>query len=103
MTLLLSDLQRMLIDGQWLDAIQQFFTGGGDPTLQVVMPTALYGGLLLALFTTSSSSVLPTVVSIILAGVIFTAFPATAVTVVLILVLFTIAVGGQVLTWRMGR
>ena len=98
-----TDTQQMLIDGKWTEAVTCMLTAGGDPTMQVVVPTGIYGAVLLSMFVYSSSSIMPTVVSIILAGVIFAAFPANAVTVVLMMVMAAIAAVGQLMTWRMGR
>lgn len=98
-----TDTQDMLINGDWVDAIICTLTASGDPTAQVVVPTAIYGTILLALFIFSSSAVMPVVVAIILGGVLLAAFPSGATTVVVIATLFTLAAGGQVLTWRMGR
>ena len=95
--------QELLQDGDWLEAVQWFLTDGGDPTLQIVMPTAIYGGVLLGMFVYSSSVVLPMTISIILGGVILTAFPANALTIVVLALLFTLAGAGQLLTWRSGR
>jgi hypothetical protein len=92
----------MLVNGDWMDAVVCFLTNGGDPTMQVLAPTAVYGSILLGMFIFSSSAVIPIVVSIILAGVIFAAFPANAVTVIVIMILFGLAAGGQALSWRMG-
>lgn len=97
------DKHQMLMDGQWMDAIVCFHTAGNDPTLSVVVPTAVYGVLLVSLFIYSSSVVMPVVVSVILAGVLFVAFPAGAVTLVVLAILFILAAGGQALVWRMGR
>lgn len=95
--------QDMLTGGEWMDAVICFLTASNDPTMQVLAPTAIYGGILLALFTFSSSAVIPIVVSIILAGVIFAAFPANAVTLIILMALFGLAAAGQALSWRMGR
>lgn len=98
-----SDMQDMLVNGEWMDAVVRFLTGGGSPALEVVAPTAIYGGILLALFVHSSSALIPIVVSMILGGVIFAAFPSSALTFIVLGILFTLAAAGQAMTWRMGR
>lgn len=95
--------QDLLQDGNWLEAINWFLTNGGDPTLELVMPTAIYGGALLGLFVYSSSVVIPMTIAIILGGVILTAFPSSALTLIVLGALFTLAAAGQLLTWRAGR
>jgi hypothetical protein len=95
--------QQLLQDGDWLEAIEWFLTQGGDPTLQLVMPTAIYGGALLGLFIYSSSVVLPMSIAIILGGVILSAFPSSALTVIVLGTLFALAAAGQLLTFRSGR
>jgi hypothetical protein len=96
-------LQDQFANGEFLNSILQFLTGCGDPTLQVLVPGALYGSVLLAMFIFGQSALMPMVVSIILAGVIFVTFPTSGVTVVLLGMMFLIAAAGQALTWRMGR
>jgi len=95
--------QDLLQDGKWLEAVEWFLTNGGDPTLELVMPTAIYGGALLGLFVYSSSVVLPMVIAIILGGVILASFPSSALTLVVLGVLFTLAAAGQLLTFRSGQ
>lgn len=93
----------LFADGEWFEAIQCWLTAGADPTLSVVVPSVLYGTILVAYFIVGSSPLIPVVISIILAGVIFVAFPAGAMQIVVITILSVLAIGGLVLTWRMGR
>ena len=93
----------MFADGDWMDAVVCWLTAGGDPALMVVVPMAIYGTVLGAMFIVGGSPLIPTVISIILAGVIFTAFPANAVTIVAVTIMLMLSVGGTMLTWRMGR
>ena len=97
------DMRGMLVDGQFMDSIICFLTGGGDPLLEVLVPTAVYGTILLSMFIFGSSVLMPVVVSIILGGVIVAVFPATATTIVILAVMGTLAAAGQALVWRMGR
>ena len=93
----------MFVDGQWTDAAYCWLSAGGDPTLSVVLPLFMYGIILLSYFIVGESPLIPSVVSLILAGVIFQSFPATATTIIGVAVLFTLAIGGLALTWRLGR
>lgn len=97
------NLQQKFIDGEFMYSIVQFLTGCGDPTLEILVPGAVYGSILLSMFIFSQSALMPIVISIILAGVIFAAFPTSATTIVLLTMMFIIAAAGQALTWRMGR
>lgn len=92
--------QELLEDGRFIDAIRWFLTNGGDPTLELVMPTAVYGGCLLAMFIFSKSLIMPLVIAIILGGVILATFPSNALTLVVLGLLFVLAAAGQLLTWR---
>ncbi|GAA1391875.1 hypothetical protein GCM10009661_84490 [Catellatospora chokoriensis] len=96
-------LRDLFASGDWMDAAYCFLTGGGDPVLTVMVPLVIYSTILLAYFIVGSSPLLPSVVSIILAGVIFSAFPATATTLVALSALVVLSIGGMALTWRLGR
>jgi len=85
-----------------MDSVICFLTNSGDPTMSVLAPTAIYGGILLSMFIFASSAVIPIIVSIILAGVIFVAFPANAVTVIVLAMITLLAAAGQALVWRTG-
>lgn len=85
-----------------MDAIFCWMTNSGDPTLSIVVPTLIYGSILTGMFITTSSPLMPVVVSIILAGIIFAAFPATGLTIALITIMLVLSAGGLVLTWRLG-
>ncbi len=63
----------------------------------------IYGTVLVGYLIVGSSPLIPVVVSIILAGVIFVSFPAGALQIVVITMLTVLSIGGLVLTWRMGR
>jgi len=97
------DASQIFLDGGFTDAAYCWLTAGGDPTLTVVLPLFMYGTVLLSYFVVGESPVIPSVVSIILAGVIFQSFPATGLTLVGVAVLFTLGIGGLALTWRLGR
>jgi len=71
--------------------------------LTLIIPSVIYGTVLVGYFIVGSSPLIPVVVSIILAGVIFVSFPAGALQIVVITMLTVLSIGGLVLTWRMGR
>jgi len=93
----------MFVSGDWFGAIQCWLTAGGDPTMSIVVPSMIYGTVLVGYFIVGSSPLIPVVVSIILAGVIFVSFPAGAMQIVIITMLTVLSIGGLVLTWRIGR
>ncbi|WP_435551948.1 hypothetical protein [Natrinema sp. CGMCC1.2065] len=93
----------LFLEGEWFESFQCWITAGGDPTLQMLMPSVIWGVILVAFFVVGSSPLIPVVLSIILAGVIFVAFPAGALQIVVMTMLTVLSVGGLVLTWRMGR
>ena len=97
------DVGQMFANGEWLDAVYCWLTMGGDPTLSVVMPSFVYGALLIATFITTQSPLMPVVYSLILGGVIFVVFPANALTLVVLTVMFTFAAVATAATWRLGR
>lgn len=96
-------IREIFFEGEWFHAAWCFFTSGGDPAMQVFASTAIFGTMLLGLYITSQSLLLPAVVSIILAGVIFAMFPASGVSLVLILLLLLFGVGGTLITWQLSR
>ena len=98
-----TDAAEMFKEGEWMDAVACWLTAGGDPALTVVVPSLIYGTVLMGYFIVGKSPIIPVIVSIILAGVIFAAFPASAMTILLIAILVTMSVAGMVLTWRLGR
>lgn len=98
-----TDVAEMFTNGEWLDAVICWLTAGGDPTLSVVMPTAVYGIILLSLYVVGQSLIIPVVLSLLLGGVIFAAFPANALTLIVMAVMFTLSVGATVATWRLGQ
>ena len=97
------DAAQMFVEGEWMDAVYCWLTSGGDPTLTVVVPTLIYGVVLMAFFIVGESPIMPIVMTLILGGIIFAAFPANALTILVVAVMFTISVAATVATWRLGR
>lgn len=95
-------LADLFSSGEWSDAVYCWLTNSGDPVLAVMVPTLIYGVILTSMFIVGQSVVMPVVISIILAGVIFATFPATGLTIAVITIMFTMTVAGTVLTWRIG-
>ena len=97
------DVQDLLTDFAWLEAIMEFLTAGGSETLSIVMPSFIYGVLMVGYFTIGRSPIMPVVLSIIFAGVVFAFVPTAVGTIVGIAVLGALATGGLILMWRMGQ
>lgn len=98
-----NEVGQMFAEGDWFDAVVCWLTMGGDPTLSVVMPSFIYGALLIAMFITTQSPLMPVIFSLILGGVIFVVFPANALTLIVLTVMFTFAMVATAATWRIGR
>jgi hypothetical protein len=94
---------QQFVNGEWQDAIVCFLTNSGDPTLSVVIPLFCFGAVMISYFIVGKSPVIPAVVSLVLGGVLFAAFPADALTIIGIAVLLVVTVGGLALTWRLGE
>lgn len=95
--------QEMFLAGDWFDAIQCWLTAGGEPTLTVVIPSVIYGAILVSYFIVGSSPLIPVVVSLILGGVVLVVLPGAALQIAVMTVISVLAIGGTVLTWRAGR
>lgn len=93
----------LFVEGEWFQSIQCWLTAGGDPTMSVIVPSVIWGTLLIAYFIVGSSPLIPVVISLIFAGIIFVAMPGAALQIAIITIITVLAVGGMVLTWRMGR
>lgn len=93
----------LFVEGEWFKAMQTFFTTGGDPTLQMLVPAVIYSTILVGYFIVGSSPLIPVVITIIFAGVIFVGFPASALQIIVLTLITTLAVAGLVMTWRFGR
>ena len=98
-----ADPAGMFSDGEWFDALYCWLTAGGDPALAVAMPVLIYGTVLTGYFIVGSSPIIPVVMSLILAGVIFVTFPASALTILIVTILVVMSAAGMALTWRLGR
>ena len=94
------DLQQGLLDGRWLDSMRCVYTGG-DPTMELVVPMFVYGAVMIALYRSSGTIAMPTVVGIIFAGVMLAALPATAMTLVTVALVLTVSVGAFLIARRL--
>lgn len=96
-------IQEMLLEFRWIDAVMEFLTGGGDQTLAVVMPSFLYGVAMTGYFIVGRSPIIPAVISIIFAGIIYSYVPSVMGQVIGIAILGMTATAGFALMLRTGR
>lgn len=94
-----TDLQQAFLDGEFIDSLMCVYMGD-DPAMQIMVPTAVYGVVLLAMFLSSDSIIIPAVVGIILGGVMLAIMPAPAMGVIAIAVALFLTVGVFVLARR---
>lgn len=94
-------IRDLWIDGEFVAAWECAMTGG-DPVTQLLFFTLIFGGLQLSLFVTTSSIVIPAVVSILVGGVIFALLPATMVNLALVAVLLLLGALGLLIVFRSG-
>lgn len=96
------------------DSLREFFveghpmTGwdcamtGGDPQLQLLFGAMLFGSVGLSLFITTGSLVIPSVLAILFAGVIFALLPPTVVNLLLVALLLSLSAAGFIFQSRIG-
>jgi hypothetical protein len=89
------------VDG-WFIKGWQCTMAGGDSGLMLVLGLIIYAAISLALFISTGSLAIPSVLGIIFAGIIFISLPATAVNLALITLVLAISVGGLLVTLRLG-
>jgi len=87
-----TDLQQAFLDGEFINSMMCVYLGDG-PTMQVMVPTAVYGVVLLSLFLSSDSIIIPAVVGLILGGVMLAVMPAPAMGVIAIAIALFLTVG----------
>lgn len=95
--------RELFVDGKWFEAIQTWLTAGNDPVLAIVVPSVIFGTMLVAYFIVGQSPLIPVVLSIIFSGVMFTSMPGSALQIIVITLITTLTVAGMVMTWRFGR
>lgn len=95
-------LRDMLLEFRWLDAVVEFLTGGGSETLAIVMPSMLYGSVMAGYFVVGRSPIIPVVLSIVFAALVFAYIPSAIGQIVGLAVLGMLATGGLILMWRIG-
>jgi len=94
-------LARFFIEGEFIAGWRCVMTGG-DPATQLLLFGMIFGGLELSLFVSTGSIVLPSVLAILLGGVMFGLLPATLVNLALIAVLLLLGALGLLIAFRSG-
>lgn len=75
---------------------------GGDQGILLMFMTMIFGGVGMALFITTGSLAIPSVLGILLAGMLFAVLPATVVNLALVVLLLVLSSGGLLLAYRTG-
>jgi hypothetical protein len=75
---------------------------GGDPATQLLLFGLVFGGLELSLFISTGSIVIPSILAILLGGVMFGLLPATFVNLALVAVLLLLGSLGLLVAFRSG-
>lgn len=94
------NLQQGLLEGEWLQSLICVYTTG-DPTMELVIPMFIYGGIMLALYRSSGTIAMPSVVGVIFAGVMLSALPATAMTLVTVTLVLAVSIGAFLVARRL--
>jgi len=95
------ELLDIFVDG-WFIRGWECTMAGGDTGVLLVLTMMIYGAISFALFISTGSLAIPSVLAILFAGIIFAALPATAVNLALAALLLVLAVGGLLLNSRIG-
>jgi len=94
-------LTELFVDGYFVQGWNCTMTGGDQGILLMFM-TMVFGGVGLSLFITTGSLAIPSVLGILLAGMLFALLPATVVNLALIVLLLVLSSGGLLLAYRVG-
>ena len=96
-----SSLWEFFVEGAFVDGWLCAMTGG-DATTALLLFGLIFGGIELSLFVSTGSIVLPSVLAILLGGVMFGLLPATLVNLALIAVLLLLGALGLLIAFRSG-
>ena len=96
-----STLREFFLEGHFIRGWDCVMTGG-DPATQLMLFGLIFGGLELSLFVTTGSIVMPSILAILLGGVMFGLLPATFVNLALVAVLLLLGSLGLLVAFRSG-
>lgn len=94
--------RRAITSGEFWEGMKCVFTGG-DPALELALASLIFGGLGFATFVKTGSPVMPVVLAIMFAGVIFGTLPAQFANFGIVVLLLALGVGGVYLYRRLNR
>lgn len=94
-------LREFFLEGHFIRGWDCVMTGG-DPATQLMLFGLIFGGLELSLFVTTGSVVIPSILAILLGGVMFGLLPATFVNLALVAVLLLLGSLGLLVAFRSG-
>lgn len=89
------------IDGEFVAGWECAMTGG-DPATSLLMFALIFGGLQLSVFITTSSVVIPAIISILVGSAMFALMPATLTNLALVAVLLLLGSLGLLIAFRSG-
>ena len=89
------------IDGELVAAWECAMTGG-DAATSLMMFALIFGGLQLSLFITTSSLVIPAVITVLIGGAMFAFLPATFANLALVAFLLLLGSLGLLIAFRSG-
>jgi len=94
-------LREFFLEGHFIRGWDCVMTGG-DPATQLMLFGLIFGGLELSLFVTTGSVLIPSILAILLGGVMFGLLPATFVNLALVAVLLLLGSLGLLVAFRSG-
>lgn len=94
-------LRTYFVEGEFIAGWDCVMTGG-DPATQLLLFSLIFGGLELSLFVTTGSVLLPSIMAILLGGVMFGLLPATLTNLALVAVLLLLGGLGLLIAFRSG-
>lgn len=96
-----SSLQEYFVEGYFVQGWDCVMTGG-DPATQLMFFSLIFGGVELSLFVSTGSVVMPSVMAILIGGVMFGLLPATLVNIALVALLLLLGGLGLLVAFRSG-
>ena len=96
-----STLREFFIEGHFVRGWDCVMTGG-EPATQLLLFGLVFGGLELSLFISTGSIVIPSILAILLGGIMFGLLPASFVNLALVAVLLLLGSLGLLVAFRSG-
>lgn len=91
----------LFIDGWFVQGWSCAMTGG-DQTTELLFMLITFAAVGVSLFVTTGSLIIPSILGLLLAGMLFAVLPATAINVAMIVLLLVLSAGGLLVVYRAG-